>query len=116
MLSDGYELVQLVREHFESDELQRIFDYSTNETRIILGLRKLVVSIKRNNIKPLKFFRIDVISGLTNHILDFTYASPSTFGVEEAFEFEVQEAKGLNLFGLNDASCPSEARKTLRRE
>jgi len=101
MLSDGYELVQLVRTHFETDELQRVFDDDKSATRVVLGFRKLIVSVRRNRFKPLKFFRIELISGLTNHLLDFTYASPSTLGVEELFEFEVQEAGGLNLFHSN---------------
>ena len=103
MLSDGYELVRMVKAHFEADELQKVFDDDRSATRIVLGFRKLIVSIRRNRIKPLKFFRIELISGLTNHLLDFTYASPSILGVEELFEFEVQEAGGLNLFQSNES-------------
>ena len=103
MLSDGYELVRMVKTHFEADELQKVFDDDRSATRIVLGFRKLIVSIRRNRIKPLKFFRIELISGLTNHLLDFTYASPSILGVEELFEFEVQEAGGLNLFQSNES-------------
>ena len=103
MLSDGYELVRMVKAHFETDELQKVFDDDRSATRIVLGFRKLIVSIRRNRIKPLKFFRIELISGLTNHLLDFTYASPSILRVEELFEFEVQEAGGLNLFQSNES-------------
>lgn len=98
MLADGDNLVELAINSFETDELQRIFDLELVGTRLVTNLRQIVVKTRKPEHTSIKFMRIEVISTLTHHLLGFTSVLPTKLGIEESFEFGLQEAKKLGLY------------------
>lgn len=91
------DLVTITRASFEVRELQELFNLATDNSKLIeLGLLK--VSVKTNQAKPIKFFRIDLFNTVTAGLIDFKYVAPAELGIEEFFEFDLQEAKCLSIF------------------
>lgn len=98
MLADGEDLVKLAINSFETDELQRIFDLELVDTRLVTNSRQLVIKTRKPDYTSVKFLRIEVVCTITQQILGFTSVMPSKLGIEESFEFGLQEAKKLNLY------------------
>lgn len=91
------DLVAVARANFGIEELQELFNSATDLSKLTeLGL--LRVSVKINRVKPIKFFRIDLFNTVTAGLIDFKYVAPAELGVEESFEFDLQEAKCLSIF------------------
>lgn len=99
MLVSGKDLIDLVNNSFETDELQRIFDLEIVGERIVANSKLLTVSVRKPNYATLKFMRIEITDATgQQNPLNFVHVSPAKLGIEESFEFELQEAKKLALY------------------